>query len=374
MKFTKVLLSAACSVVLFAGCTVGNKAIVTVNGEAITKADYEKVMDVVKNNPQYKQAPEEQKKEDSPMMLMARERIVQDLIVRKLLDQEYAKRKISASGEEIKAKKDEVIKQLGSRERFDELMKQNNVKESDVDKDIANEIKVVKLLEATSNIAVSDNEVKDFYNQNQAQFNFPQRVRASHILIEANPELIRKTIIDADKDGKLSAADIDKKVKEELDKKMALAKDVRAQALKDPNSFASLAKKYSDDKASAVQGGDLGFFPKEAMVKEFSDVAFSIKPNTISDIVVTRFGNHIIMVTDRAAAGLAPFEQVKGEIRAYLEQGKKVAALQNLFNGLKSNAKIEFNDDSFNPENIQKQLRGTATASQGAPVNQEQSK
>lgn len=372
MKFTKVLLSAACSVILFAGCTVGNKAIVTVNGDAITKADYEKVMDVVKNNPQYKQAPEEQKKEDSPMMLMARERIVQDLIVRKLLDQEYAKRKISASEEEIKTKKDEVIKQLGSRERFEELMKQNNVKESDVDKDIANEIKILKLLEATSNIAVSDNEVKDFYNQNQAQFNFPQRVRASHILIEANPELIRKTIIDADKDGKLSAADIDKKVKEELDKKMALAKDVRAQALKDPNSFASLAKKYSDDKASAVQGGDLGFFPKEAMVKEFSDVAFSIKPNAISDIVVTRFGNHIIMVTDRAAAGLAPFEQVKGEIRAYLEQGKKISAMQNLFNGLKSNAKIEFNDESFNPENIQKQLRGIATASQGAPVNQAQ--
>ena len=372
MKFTKVLLSAACSVLLFAGCSVNNKAIVTVNGDAITKADYEKVMDVVKNNPQYKSASEEQKRENSPMMLLARERIVQDLIVRKLLDQEYAKRNITASDAEIQAKKEEIIKQVGSKEKFDELLKQNNVTEKKINEDIANEVKINKLVEATANVSVSDNDVKDFYNQNKAQFNYPQRVRASHILIEANPEMIRKNIIDADKDGKLSAADINKKVQEELDKKMALAKDVRAQALNNPKNFAALAQKYSDDKASALKGGDLGFFPREAMVKEFSDVAFSIKPDTVSEIVVTRFGNHIIIVTDRAAAGLAPFEQVKGEIKAYLEQNKKVAALQNLFDGLKSNAKIEFNDPSFDPQNIQKQLKGVTAAPQGAPADNSQ--
>lgn len=369
MKFTKVLLSAACSVLLFAGCSVNNKAIVTVNGDAITKADYEKVMDVVKNNPQYKSASEEQKRENSPMMLLARERIVQDLIVRKLLDQEYAKRNITASDAEIQAKKEEIIKQVGSKEKFDELLKQNNVTEKKINEDIANEVKINKLVEATANVSVSDNDVKDFYNQNKAQFNYPQRVRASHILIEANPEMIRKNIIDADKDGKLSAADINKKVQEELDKKMALAKDVRAQALNNPKNFAALAQKYSDDKASALKGGDLGFFPREAMVKEFSDVAFSIKPDTVSEIVVTRFGNHIIIVTDRAAAGLAPLEQVKGEIKAYLEQNKKIAALQNLFDGLKSNAKIEFNDPSFDPQNIQKQLKGVTAAPQGAPAD-----
>ena len=359
MKFTKVLLSAACSVLLFAGCSANNKAIITVNGEAVTKADYNEVMDVVKNNPQYKSAPEEQKKEDSPMMLLARERIVQDLIVRKLLDQEYAKRKITATNEEIEAKKQEVIKELGSKERFNELLKQNNITEDKINKDLANEVRINKLLEATSNVSVSDKEVKDFYKQNEKQFDYPQRVRASHILIEANPEMIKKAIIDADKDGKLSAADIDKKVKEEMDKKMALARDVRAQAIANPKNFAALAQKYSDDKGSAQKGGDLGFFPREAMVKEFSDAAFSLKPDTVSEIVVTQFGNHIIIVTDRAAAGIAPYEQVKGEIKAYLEQSKKISALQNLFDGLKSNAKIEFNDPAFDPKNIQDKLKKT---------------
>ena len=369
MKFTKVFLSAFCSVLLFAGCTSNNKAIVTVNGEAITRAQYNEVMDLIKKGPQFKAASKEQQQENSPMMLMAKDRIVQDLITKTLLEQEFDKRKIEASDAEIEAKKEELIKQIGSKEKYQEALKQNGVSESKVEEDLANVIKVDKLASAISDTSVSDKEVKDFYNENKAQFNFPERVRASHILIEANPELIKKSIIDADKDGKLSAADIDKKVKEELDKKMALARDVRAQALKNPKEFAALAKKYSNDTGSAQKGGDLGYFPREAMVKEFSDVAFAIKPDTVSEIVVTRYGNHIIMVTDHAAAGLAPFEQVKGEIKAMLEQNKKLGAMQNLFNGLKSNAKIEYNDPEFNPENIQKQLREAAMPQpQGAPV------
>ena len=363
MKFTKVCLSALCSLLLFAGCTSNNKAIITVNGEAITRGEYNEMINLIKNNPQFKNAPAAEKVETSPVMLMTKERVVQDLIVKKLLDQEYKKRNITANDTEIETKKQEIIKQLGSEEKFNEILKQNNVSQKRIKEDLANEVKIHKLVEATSDVKVSDKEVKDFYNQNKERFNYPERVKASHILIEANPELIKKSIIDADKDGKLSAADIDKKVKEEMDKKMALAQDVRAQALKDPKKFADLAKKYSDDKGTAQKGGDLGYFPREAMVKEFSDVAFSIKPDTISEIVVTRFGNHIILVTDRSAAGLAPFEQVQGEIKAYMEQDKKISALQKLFDGLKSNAKIEFNDPSFNPENIQKQLRAAAQAS-----------
>ena len=362
MKFTKVCLSALCSLLLFAGCTSNNKAIITVNGEAITRGEYNEMINLIKNNPQFKNAPAAEKVETSPVMLMTKERVVQDLIVKKLLDQEYKKRNITANDTEIETKKQEIIKQLGSEEKFNEILKQNNVSQKRIKEDLANEVKIHKLVEATSDVKVSDKEVKDFYNQNKERFNYPERVKASHILIEANPELIKKSIIDADKDGKLSAADIDKKVKEEMDKKMALAQDVRAQALKDPKKFADLAKKYSDDKGSAQKGGDLGYFPREAMVKEFSDVAFSIKPDTISEIVVTRFGNHIILVEDRSAAGLAPFEQVQGEIKAYMEQDKKISALQKLFDGLKSNAKIEFNDPSFNPENIQKQLRAAAQA------------
>ena len=73
--------------------------------------------------------------------------------------------------------------------------------------------------------------------------------------------------------------------------------------------------------------------------------------------MVSEFGNHIIIVKDRAAKGLQPLDKVKDEIKAYLEQQKKITALQKLFEGLKATAKVEYVDQSFNPENIQKAIR-----------------
>ena len=357
MKFTKALLSAACAVVLFSGCAMDKRAIVTVNGDPVTHAEYGKVMDMVKKNPGFEQAPPEMKKDNSPNMLMLKGRIIQDLITKKILEQEFTKREITATEEEISAKKKEIAQSVGGEENFAKVLKERGVSEKQINEDVANEIKVNKLLDQTANIKISDKEIKEFYNNNKESFNFPQRVKASHILIEANPEMIRKSIIDADKDGKMTAAEIDAKVKEALDKKMALAKEVREKAVKNPKDFAKLANEYSDDKMSAIKGGDLGFFPKEAMVKEFSDAAFAMKPNTISQVVVTQFGNHIIMVTDRAAAGLAPYEQVKGEIEAYLTQTRKVAALQALFEGLKAAARIEYRDKRFSPDGIQEAIK-----------------
>ncbi len=61
-------------------------------------------------------------------------------------------------------------------------------------------------------------------------------------------------------------------------------------------SFAEVAKKYSADSASREQGGELGWFRRGVMVKQFEDVAFRLRPGTISDVVRTEFGFHIIQV------------------------------------------------------------------------------
>ena len=74
---------------------------------------------------------------------------------------------------------------------------------------------------------------------------------------------------------------------------------------------AKIAKEKSEDPGSAIKGGDLGFFPKGRMVPEFEKVAFSIKPNTLSEVVKSQYGYHIILVTDRKAAGQDPYEKVQ---------------------------------------------------------------
>ena len=67
-------------------------------------------------------------------------------------------------------------------------------------------------------------------------------------------------------------------------------------ALRRGGNFGDLAKKYSADSASRDQGGELGWFRRGVMVKQFEDVAFRLRPGTISDVVPTEFGYHIIQV------------------------------------------------------------------------------
>jgi peptidyl-prolyl cis-trans isomerase D len=79
--------------------------------------------------------------------------------------------------------------------------------------------------------------------------------------------------------------------------------------------FAALAKTSSDDPGSATRGGDLGFFSREQMVKEFADAAFSLPIGQISDPVKSQFGYHILRVLEKRPAGYKPFEEVKDQIR-----------------------------------------------------------
>jgi peptidyl-prolyl cis-trans isomerase D len=83
---------------------------------------------------------------------------------------------------------------------------------------------------------------------------------------------------------------------------------------KNPASFADVARKNSQDTGSALNGGDLDFFGRGAMVKPFEDAAFALKPGGISDVVESDFGYHIIQVTQARGGETKSFDQVRPEI------------------------------------------------------------
>ena len=171
----------------------------------------------------------------------------------------------------------------------------------------------------------------------------------------ANPYQFQQELTNDGK-KKIEEKELIEKVQAKMDEQKALAEKLASELKADSSKFAQYAKKYSADENSAKQCGDLGFFAKEQMVPEFANVAFSAKPNTVSDVVQTQFGYHIIMVQDRKEAGTTSYESAKENIRGFLKSQKQVQTLDELTTAAKKKSKIEFLEERYNPEEIQKKL------------------
>ncbi len=148
------------------------------------------------------------------------------------------------------------------------------------------------------NVTVSQADILDYYDEHTAEFNVPKTVQARHILI---------------KTGQEASAD-------EIEKARLRAANV-VQLARGGADFAKLAMQYSEGPSSA-NGGDLGLFKREEMVKPFSDTAFSMSVGDISEPVRTRFGWHVIKVEQVQAASTKTPDQVSEQIRKRLTDSR----------------------------------------------------
>ncbi len=152
---------------------------------------------------------------------------------------------------------------------------------------------VVLSLEAIqSQFEIKDEEAKSFYSQNESRYGEVEKRRASHILVKLD-----KAAPDA---AKAEAK--------------AKAEKILAQVKANKADFAKLAKENSDDPGSKELGGDVGLVEAGAMVEEFVGAVNKLKKDDISDLVLTQFGYHIIMLTELTPKRVKPFDEVKKEI------------------------------------------------------------
>lgn len=357
MRGKKLLTTLAVSALLFAGCGLkSGEAIIKVNDQNITQGQFDAEFDKQAGNGIAKALGIDVKDDkNSFLYMLIKDRVVNELIVKALLNQEMQKRGIEVTNKDVDDAVKEIIDKVGSKEQLDALLKQNGISNSQFKKDLKEEVKMKKLAKELGSSNVSDAEAKKFYNDNISKFKHPDKVRASHILISVNPQEIEEVVKSDPNNKNIDETAVKAKVAAEVQAKEAKANQILSEAKKNPTQFAKLAKENSEDTATANKGGDLGFFAAKEMVPEFSKAAFSMKPNTISDKPVkTQFGYHIIMVTDRSAAGQDPFEKVKPSIKAYLENQKQIELIDKLTESLKKSAKIEYINTSYDPANIQK--------------------
>lgn len=176
--------------------------------------------------------------------------------------------------------------------------------------------------EVVNKVTVSEDAMKSYYDENKEEFKTPEMVRVRHILIKAEAG--------ASEDDKKIAY---KKIEDILNK------------INSGEDFAQLASEVSDDTITKPKGGDLGFIPRGRLVKSFEDVAFTLKPGEVSEIVETPFGYHIIKIDEKKDAGVESFDAVKAKLEQKLSQEQVQNAVSEFLEKALINADVKFHTE-----------------------------
>lgn len=237
--------------------------------------------------------------------------IINYLVDKTLVDQYLAQQRIAVSNEDVEAKmkliRDEIAKQGTS---VDKVMKELYLSDAELRVEIAGQLRWEKLLGDQA----TDKVLREMFDSNKEMFDYSQ-VRARHILLGGNDA---KELEQA----KARVLALKKQIDDTVAKGVAivpasadaLAREKERTKLMD-EAFAAAAQKESTCPSKA-QGGDLGFFPRAgSMVEPFAIAAFRLKPYQLSEPVVTQYGVHLIMVTERKPGRDVKFDDVKDAVK-----------------------------------------------------------
>ncbi|MDP8214553.1 MAG: peptidylprolyl isomerase [Candidatus Euphemobacter frigidus] len=306
--------------------TVAPTAMVAdVNGTVVTGAMLNQQIAAMRQQYAMRVPPEQM----SRLQPMLRQQAVASLVNQELLFQKAEREEIEPDKEKVDEEIEKIAARFPSREQFEQQLARAGVTDEALRRDIARNLKIQLLIDKQlppkEELEASEEEVEKFYNENPRNFEQPEQVGASHILIKFSPE----DTTEQKEEKRRKLAEIEKQIDEGAD-------------------FAELARENSQDIGSAEKGGELGYFPRGRMIKPFEETAFAMGTGEVSEIVETQFGYHLIKVTGRKEAGVIPLEEVEEEITSFLTSQKRQQIIDEYLQKLRSDARIEYGED-FKP-------------------------
>jgi len=311
--------------------TIVEEIVARVNNEIITRSEY------VRSRDQVKQEVQQQEPNDADRAFADKQKdVLRDLIDQQLLLQKGKDLGITGDTELVK-KLDEMRKQMNleTMEDLEKAAQAQGASYEEFKQNLRNQIITQRVIgqEVGSKLAMNKDEELKFYNAHKAEMERPEAVRLSEILVA--PKLPVKP---AGLDGKPEPPT-------EAENEAALAAaQAKAQDLLDQlhkgAKFADLAKKNSDG-PSAKDGGDLSYFNRGTLAKELEDKVFALKAGEVTDVVRTKQGYVILEVTEHQTAGIPTLKEVEPRIQDALYMQKLQPALRAYLTKLREEAFVD---------------------------------
>ena len=266
-------------------------------------------------------------------MAMMERQVLEQLIQVQLLDAK-ATPEDKAAGKALAEKRFEEAKvKLGSEENLNRQLKLMGATKDEVLAKWTQSATAETVLKRELKVNVTDADTKKYYDENPARFEEPETVRASHILLLTTDPKTNAELTDEQKAAK-------RKQMEGILKRARAGED-----------FAKLAKEYSEDPGSKEKGGEY-VFPRGRMVPEFETAAFSLKTNEVSDIVITRYGYHIIKLSEKMPAKKVEYAKAAADIKEGLTQQALQKQFPEYVAKLQKDAGVEILDQKLKAQQL----------------------
>jgi len=336
--------------------TVVEEIIARVNNEIVTRTEY------VRSRDQLKQEVQQQDPANADRTFADKQRdVLRDLIDQQLLLQKGKDLGITGDTELVK-RLDEMRKEmkLETMEELEKAAEAQGASYEDFKQNLRNQIVTQRVIgqEVGSHLAMNKEDVKKFYELHRAEMERPEQVRLSEILIA--PKTPAKP---AGADGKPEPPS-EAETEAALSAAQAKAQDVLDQIHKGAK-FADLAKKYSDG-PSAKDGGDLSLFKRGTLSKELEDKVFALKAGDVTDVIRTKQGYVILQASEHQMAGVPTMKEVEPRIQDALYMQKLQPALRTFLTTLREEAFIDIKSGYIDSGASAKQTKPVETTAKVA--------